>query len=82
MKTMESWLVTYLAHRVRHLKKTLDKLWKCWKREYYLELQERHHFSKPPRVDTHPIGKGDLVTVYNDSHPWVQDLNKSCDHEV
>ena len=59
------------------------------KREYLVELREHHRSSKPPGVDAHPIGKDDLVTVYEDSHPrglWrlciVQDLNKSSDGEV
>ena len=78
--------VSDLTHRA---KKTLDKFWKRWKREYLLELREHHRSPKPPGVDAHPIGKGDLVTVYDDSHPrglWrlgvVQDLNKSSDGEV
>ena len=75
-----------LTHRARHLKKTLDKFWKCWKWEYLLELREHCQSSKPPGVDAHPIRKGDLVTVYDARGLWrlgiVQDLNKSSDGEV
>ena len=89
MKTNIGVTASDLTHRARHLKKTLDKFWKRWKREYLLELREHHRSSKPPGVDAHPIGKGDLVTVYDDSHPrglWrlgvVHDLNESSDGEV
>lgn len=78
--------ITSLTRRARHLKKTLDKFWRRWKREYLLELREHHRYSKITQTDTHPIKKGDLVTVYDDSHPWrlglVQDYTNSSDGEL
>ena len=81
--------VSDLTRRARHLKKTLDKFWRRWKREYLLELQEHHRSSKSAGVDAHPIRKGDLVTIYDDSHPhglWrlgmVRELIDSSDGDV
>lgn len=81
--------VSDLTRRARHLKKTLDRFWKRWKREYLLELREDHRSYKTPGVDTYPIRKGDMVTVYDESHPrglWrlglVDDLTTSTDGEV
>ena len=54
-----------LTRRANHIAKSLERFWKWWKLEYLLELREFHR----RREATLALQPGELVTVYDESHP-------------
>ena len=53
--------------RMSHLSKTLGRFWKCWKREYLLELREFHR-SRARGGVLYTLPR-EVVTVYDEGHP-------------
>ena len=58
-----------LNRRAKHLKLTLDKFWKRWKKEYLLELRNYHCVSQTGGGKDSNVQVSAVVTVYDDSHP-------------
>ena len=76
------------THPMNHLVKTLGPFWKWWKREYLLKLREFHRTQGKGGI-SHKLGKGEVVTVYDEGHPrglWrlgiIEDLITSSDGYV
>ena len=76
---------------MRHLVKTSEKFWRCWKREYLLELRETHRAHQMDKGVCHsnPVEVGEVVTIYNEGQPrslWrlgrIENLMKSSDGEI
>ena len=57
-----------LTRKAAHLAQTLNKFWRRWKREYLLELRELHRV-REHRGTHYDLQPGEVVTVYDDSHP-------------
>ena len=57
-----------LSHRRTHLSRILQHFWRRWKAEYLLELREFHR-AREERGSKYIIQVGDIVTVYDESHP-------------
>ena len=57
-----------VTHRANYLARSLEKFWRRWKREYLLELQHFHRASQPSGIP-HFLRVGEIVTIYDDSHP-------------
>ena len=62
----------------------LQHFWRRWKAEYLLELREFHR-AREERGSMYIIQVGDIVTVYDESHPrglWrlgkVESLIRDC----
>ena len=57
-----------VTRRANHLARTLEKFWRRWKREYLLELRNFHRAAQPSGMP-HSLRVGEIVTIYDDSHP-------------
>ena len=51
-----------LDKRARHLNVTLNQFWKCWRKEYLLELQESHRYHRG-RVNPSQVSVDDVVVI-------------------
>ena len=52
--------------RMRYLQTVLEQFWRCWKKEYLLELREVHRYHKG-KLGAKQIAIGDVVTVHEDT---------------
>lgn len=57
-----------LVHKMDQLSSTLRHFWNRWKKEYLLELREFHRL-KVNNGSAYNVSIGDIVTIYDDSHP-------------
>ena len=58
-----------LTRRMKHLNTILNHFWRCWKREYILELRETHRFASRAGTASRPVHIGDIVMVFDKDHP-------------
>ena len=58
-----------LSCRMRHLLKTSEKFWKCWKKEFLLELWEFHRTHQISKGVKDMVQEGQTATIYDDGQP-------------
>ena len=58
-----------LSRRMKHLLRTSEKFWKCWKKEYLLELREFHRTSQISKGVRDAVQEGQIVMVYDEGQP-------------